>query len=263
MITAQLGGLFNIFSKSKNVSSEVKELFNFTKTTANPVNMIGPTGMNHHDYKLNSDGSLEKTRHTKDSFDRIFNESGTDNIAVSKVFIDKSGSNGKGMIYPLSSTEAKHDVVSDRIFKFFADNTHNEYGLNTFKDTKTGKSSGFISTSFQKGTEGAGLYERNRRKDSNPNLIVTRDIHSHPTGGLNSDSDYPSGFGLNKWSNPGMKGMKVYNTLSDDAKYYNQAKSKYGNRISNNFEIYVPKAKNVKIFYNDKKATRTNNGIPY
>lgn len=37
---------------------------------------IDPTGMNDHDYKLNKDGSLEKTRNTKDNFDRIFNEEG-------------------------------------------------------------------------------------------------------------------------------------------------------------------------------------------
>lgn len=230
----------------------------------NPIMRIDPTGMNDHDYKLHKNRYLEKLQNTEDNFDRIFNESGTDNIAVSKDFIDNSKSNGKGMIYPLSNTEAKHDAVSDRIFKFFASNTKNEYGLHTFKDTKTGKSSGFVGTSFEEGFERAGGLELDNKMRGNSNLIMTRDIHSHPGGGKYTDSDYPSGFRPNGWKYSGNPGVKKYEgILEGDTLYFNSVKKEYGNRVPNNFEIFVPKAPTVKIFYNDKKATRTDNGIRY
>ena len=38
---------------------------------------------------------------------------------------------------------------------------------------------------------------------------------------------------------------------------------KYGNRIPNKFEVYLPKSPTVKIFYNDKEAVRTDNGTRY
>ena len=230
----------------------------------NPIVRIDPTGMLDHDYKLHKNGYLEKLQNTEDNFDRIFNESGTDNIAVSKDFIDNSKSNGKGMIYPLSSTEAKHDAVSDHIFKFFASNTKNEYSLHTFKDTKTGKSSGFVATSFEEGFERAGGLELDNKMRSNSNLIMTRDIHSHPGGGKYTDSDYPSGFRPKGWKYSGNPGVKKYeDILKGDALYFNTIKKEYGNRVPNNFEIFVPKAPTVKIFYNDKNAVRTDNGTRY
>ena len=100
--------------------------------------------------------------------------------------------------------------------------------------------------------------------DSNPNLNVTRDIHSHPSGGKYSDSDYPSGHHPIGWEYSGNPGIKRYdNIITGDALYYHKAKNRYGNRIPDNFEIYVPQAPTVKIFYNDKKAVRTDNGVRY
>lgn len=239
----------------------------------NPIMRVDPDGM--HDYKLGNDGSFTLLKTTNDKFDKIFNKDESDSIEVQKSFLftatinynrhqsrntPKAGSKG---IYNLGS-DASDKNKSERIFKFFADNTRNEYGLHTFKDTKTGKSSGFLSTSFESGFERSGGSEIHRRMENNPNLVMTRDIHSHPSGGKYSFSDYPSGFhpvNDQLFGNPGLERYPL--TRSKDSGYYYSLKEKYGNRIPSNFEIYVPKAPTVRIFYNDKKATRTDNGIKY
>lgn len=239
----------------------------YNYTMNNPLNLTDPTGMApeapDHDYRLGKNGVITKTRNTTDNFDRIYNESGTDNITVDKSFLGNASSNEKGMIYSFDKNSAKYESVTERTFKFFADNTENEYGLNTFIDTKTGEASGFISTSFESGYERAGGIEMNKRMDNNPNLNVSRDMHSHPNGGKYTDSDYPSGFHPVEWKYSGTPGVKRYKEIRDDAYFYSRQKNKYGNRIPNNFEVYVPKAPTVKIKYNDKKAARTDNGIRY
>lgn len=235
----------------------------------NPIMFIDPTGMNHHDYELSKDRkggfSLTLIKETDDNFHRIYNEDHSDNITVSKDFIDNASytPNG-GKVYPLSGVGAKKEVAK-HTFDFFANNTIHEYALNTFSDSKNGELSGFIATSFKEGSVGAGIDEFNRRMDSNSNLFLTRDIHSHPSGGKYTESSTPSGFHIDGWdykSSQELVPYPVHYTRTDRYSYYS-AKKKYGNRVPNNFEIYLPKAPTVKIFYNDKKAIRTDNSIRY
>src|SRR5690606_12262779 len=151
----------------------------------NPIMRIDPTGMNDHDYKLNKDGSLEKTRHTKDNYDRIFNEKGDDGIVVSKGFIDmshevKDDKGNKSTVYPMSSDDVKYGSGKS-IFKFFADNTHKEYGYSEFKNNKTGNKFGFLITS---GLD-TRIYNVGKTIGDylsvDQNVFLTYNTHNHPT----------------------------------------------------------------------------------
>jgi len=82
----------------------------------NPVNMVDPTGMNHHDYKLNSDGSLKLLNETTDDFDRIFREDGKKSITVSKSFL--WGENPSGRFNPTLPTygkKAKYNLTNAEV----------------------------------------------------------------------------------------------------------------------------------------------------
>ena len=104
----------------------------------NPINLIDPTGMApeapDHDYRLNKNGVITKIRYTNDNFDRIYNESGTDNIAVGKDFINKSNRQGNATVYTLSNVK---EGEGERDFQFFADNAVTEFSYSKYRNNTT------------------------------------------------------------------------------------------------------------------------------
>lgn len=224
----------------------------------NPIVRIDPTEMLDHDYKLNKDGKLEVQAYTKDKFDRIYNEDRSESIITPKGFIDFSytSPDGKGTIYPLGNEDLKNNN-GDKIFDFFRTNTKVEYGLNKFRDSKTGINTGFVSTSFESGIVGGSSSEFYSRMRSNDNLIATKDVHSHPRGGAFSESARPSGFQPN---------LKPYSSeLFGDRRVYRNFNRDFPGRVPKFFEVRLnnDKENQVKIFYNYEKVIRTHCGIPY
>lgn len=177
---------------------------------------------------------------------------------VPKSFINFSyqSPDGKGTIYPLGHDDLQNNK-GEEIFNFLMKNTKIEYGLDEFKDIKTGVQTGFISTSFDSGTVRGASSEFYARMRGNDNLIQTKNVHSHPGGGAFSESARPSGFQVN---------LKPYtNALFGDRRVYRNLHRDFPGRVPEHFEIRLNKDKEnqVKLFFNYEKVIRTHCGIPY
>lgn len=236
----------------------------------NPIMRIDPTGMNDHDYKLNKDGSLEKTRHTKDNFDRIFNEEGTESITVSKGFMNGSEKEnnmfehkrpnpnyGKADIYNVSNAEVKSGKGKN-IFNFFARNTRVEYDYNEFSNTKTGGRFGTLQTTHKSGKV-EGVQELvSSILDISSDIRWDYSVHNHPDADT-IKSFYPSG-----WEHNGLGGYRLtrdYITKEPfgDRGVFDAFKSnpKYNNRMPKYHHVISPFL-NKTIKYDNKNFYRIN-----
>ncbi len=241
----------------------------YNYTMNNPLNLVDPTGMApeapDHDYRLGKNGKITKIRDTKNDFHRIYNSDGSDNITVSKEFMDFSynSESGKSQVYPMFNKDVKSGGGKS-IFKFFADNTDVEMGYSEFKNNKSGNSFGFLITSNKLKT----IYDVPETISpymSDKNTFLTYNGHSHP---LDYDAGWyhygttPSGFvptkRLNTILDPGVN--RRTGAVEGDRAVYKGLKENFGGRIPKYFDLYTPKApNNINVKYNDRTAIRKSN----
>jgi len=215
----------------------------------NPVNMIDPTGMNHHDYKLNSDGSLKLLNETTDDFDRIFREDGKKSITVSKSFL--WGENPSGRFNPTLPTygkKAKYNLTNAEvesgkgreIFKFFARNTTKEWDYNEFSDGKTSSKFGYLSTSHESNIVNGSNALVKSVLDRSSDITWLYSEHSHPNARTIRDF-LPSG-----WIYSGEGVIKTRNMSTKepigDRGFYDGFRSepKYNARMPRYHHVFSP-----------------------
>lgn len=146
---------------------------------------IDPTGMNDHDYKLNSNGTFTKLQDTTTP-DRVFNDKGDFVELETNGQIEKMKSVG-GISFSKFSDKTK----SKEAFEFFASNSNIEWGL-----LNTRNSSYVFNSGDDVSINGSGFAYSFFLSQ---NIEVTDLYHSHPVHAFGQET--PSGYGHNPTKN--------------------------------------------------------------
>jgi hypothetical protein len=127
---------------------------------------------------------------------------------------------------------------ADAFYKFFAKSQY-EVALIETADLKDGYGETIVMTDYKSWEIDLSNYAESIL-DNNPNSIITRMSHSHPSHGEN----YSSGFNKDLTPRPSQKGdRRNYLRLLDNPKY--------NGRVLKRHEIYIP-GNGATIDYNDK-----------
>lgn len=225
----------------------------YVSMSNDPITRIDPDGDN--DYKINRRGKVKKIKTIEDDETHtIFGRDGN-SIEVSLDFFDKTsygknyGKNAETGEKELQ--EATHYVNNDlsgmeEAYKFFAINSDVEWEYNVFTNYVTGKSVSTLTTTHdeeQIHRFGDIIYQALKME---PNFILEHSSHSHPGHyRRNGWPAFPSGFTINleiDAKNPGDRDAYIWH------------KKKFGDRIPNIYNIFIPGNPKVQVFYNGEAA---------
>jgi len=212
----------------------------------NPILLTDPTGMGtDDDYKLNKEGTLTLLKETDDNFDVIYatdKEGKVDNatnITVPQDFIQKSFSNNSDQTHYFSLSE---DLALEA-FRFFADNSDVEWGLDKVGIEAKGSYKGFdlsdgafvISTSHSKKSNSAQTKFILNWLETNSITSLEFSMHSHPGKHQWWDNwpEYPSGFKID-----GKRDRQ--DKTKTDASVADYLKENYPDRTPEILYIYIP-----------------------
>ena len=219
----------------------------------NPIMFIDPTGMNHHDYEINEDGSFTKIKDDLINPDCVFNSKGE------FVELEYSGQIEDMKQYGETSVMKFNDASkSTEAFEFFAKNSDVEWG-----QVKTDKTS-YVMTDKSETSVSASSFAYSFLLSQGKN--VTDINHSHPVHNIGEET--PSGYGHNPtknnmYSEPSPYGEPygdykavrtlIYGTTQDGHDFKG-----FGDKARNiNFRVYNP-VNNTYIKYDEQKAVKIN-----
>ncbi|WP_294223858.1 JAB-like toxin 1 domain-containing protein [uncultured Chryseobacterium sp.] len=205
------------------------------------------------DYRIYIDGRRELIRHTKDKFDRYYNENGTKSIKVSKEFTKSFKQNVEWAprrgYYPTETniTLENPDISLKQIknyYYFLAANTSKEWTYDKLsKDGIFGDTTLYLIHS-QHRAEDATDYGTVAKLVRNEGYTWLESGHNHPMGTLMRESttyenNWPSGFNRDGTTN----------SDSGDRKLFEQEKDIMPDKAW----IFIPTQKHPNIIYYDNQ----------